>query len=278
MKTTQLLLCRLDGFLIVAAMVAFQTASAQPQPVPPQVGLQRAADGRLLISTTGDVSRAVLEQASSLRAPVSWSPAQTTGDGAVSDHAAMRVFRLRILPVPPAPPSGTGLGVLQFVEAPLRVRAGETVQFVVVGDGNTPVNAMWFVNRQAGGSVANGLINVVGRFIAPPTPTNRPVEIRAEVVAANGDRSFALTVVEILPPLPPRSSALISAAAGGALASADDRASIQVPPGALAQDTTIQIAAAGPEAIAAFNDDDARTQDVLAQVELLPDGTKGSKD
>lgn len=259
--------CLLAGLTWLAA-----TAGTAQSP-PPGLELRRSGDGRLQLTATGDVSRAVLEQASSLAPVVTWSPAQTTETGIVSEHGAMRVFRLRILPVPPPPASGAALGALEFVESPLRVRSGETVLFTVVGAGNTPVNATWFVNRQPGGSMADGLINVIGRYTAPPVPTNRPVEIRAEVVAANGDRSMAQTMVEILPPLPAQSPARIAAVAGGVVTAADERASIEIPPGALAQDVTIQIAAAGAEAIATFNDDDARMVDVLAQVELLPDGT-----
>ena len=261
-----------DRIWLMAGLTLLTVAVSPAQSPPPGLEVRRASDGRLLITPTGDVSRAVLEQANSVGPGARWIPAQVTGDGAFDETARMRVFRLRIEPVPPPPTSGGRLGVLAFDQAPPQVRAGETVRFVVAGEALTLVEPRWFVNGTEGGTIGDGIITVLGRYTAPHSPTNRTVEIRAEVTAANGDFAVAQTFVEILPPLPPRVSVLIPAATGGTLESENARATIQVPPNALAQDTTLQVIAAGPEELEAINADEGPAFDVLARVELLPDG------
>ena len=271
--------CLLLGRIVLSAalmVILVVQTSAQTTDLP-RLDLRRNDNGRLILSTKGDTGRAVLEQSDSLTPPINWGPARTTGggaiEGAINDRAQLRVYRLRLVPVPPAPASSAHLGVLGFKEAPPRVHSGETVQFIVTGEAGTEVDTRWSVNGQLGGSASDGFISVLGRFTGPPTPTNHTVEILAEVTAANGDRTLAQTLVEVLSPLPPHEAALIPASTGGELLAADERARIEIPRGAMLKDAFIEIRPVRPDQLALLNADATQTHDVIARVEFLPDGT-----
>ncbi len=258
---------RLLSLALLGAAVAAACAAETPTL---RLDIQRDGNANLRIKTEDSTGRAVLEESGNLGNAARWVPAQTFGDSLVS-QTGVRFYRLRLVPAPPPAASGNHLGGLVLAPGPVRLSAGEAVQFTAEGLARTPADAQWFVNNQPGGSEELGRITPLGRYVAPALRTNRVVEIRAEVVAANGDRLQAQTVAEIVAATT-ISPLLIPSAPGGSVESADGRAVVVVPPGALAQDTVIGVTPATVDELNALNDDETSTNDVLARVELQPDG------
>jgi len=259
----------LGGTLSASVLVVH--AWAQPDP---SVQLRWAADGRLLLETSGDTNRAVLEQASALTAPLVWKPAQRTAAGAVDTDAPQRFFRLRLAPAGLLPPSAAALGDLLLQEASPSLRPGETAQFAVTSEGGAPIEAVWSVNGIPGGSTNVGLISAQGVFSAPRLATRLTVTVSAEVRAKNGDVSSARTLVEVAAQPAQEGFALLSSPAGGTVLAQGGVAQVEVTPGALPRDTLIEIFAADLAMLERLNTAQGETNLILANVTLLPEGAR----
>jgi len=263
---------KLSRVLLLSLAAVAITPSTSTQAQQPSLQIQRESSGVLRLSTTGDTNRAVLEQTDSLWPLINWQPAAVNPEGVVVNEVSVRVFRLRLLPGPPLPASAALLGPVTFPGAPPQVKAGERVQFEVVGQANSTVDALWSVNGIPSGSAAVGFINASGVFSAPPVPSGPFVTIQAEVVSANGDRSYAQTIIHVAPQAADPSKP-VQAAVGGEVESDDGQNSLVVPPGALKQDTILSIAPGTADQLEAFNANDDADFDVVAMAVLGPDGS-----
>jgi hypothetical protein len=231
----------------------------------PEVQLRRTDEGRLLLQTSGATTGLVLEQADSLAVPVMWRLASLAADGSVDPAGETRFFRWRRV-AGEAPVVSTWL---EFSEPPAQARPGEPVQFefdplaAVLGE------VTWRVNGIAGGDADAGFISATGLFQAPPTTSERTVEITAEQSFADGTVALARTQLTVQAMPLPTGERRLPAATGGAVVSADGRARLTVPPGAVAADATWSVTAVPARELAAFDGED---HDALAVLSLSPDG------
>lgn len=151
----------------------------------------------------------------------------------------------------------------------LVVTAGEPQQFIAIAsklpaDGG---NLTWKVDGIPGGNLTVGTINSDGLYTAPQAGAS-PLEVTVSVCFSSDPSVSDELQVTVLPaPIPP-GGGLVGAIPGGKLVSIDSLTKLEVPPGALAADTSITLRTLGPSEFPPANPG-AR---ILGAAEFLPAG------
>lgn len=258
------------GGLATVALVAVAQMSAPASVTAPTTTLRvrRGEGDRFLLESSANLGRVVLEQTDSLVAPVTWTPAQLAADGSFLPAGSTRFFRWRSLTeVSSLPVSETW----EFSAPRAEARPGEPVAFEVAGVPVSPGELVWRVDGVVGGGPETGIIRADGLFLPARVATERRVEITAEREVGDGTVAQARTWLTLRPAEPVPGERLLTALEGGLVESADQRAWIEVPPGALAEERVWSVV---PLAAGALSSEDGPDHVALAVLSLEPRGVE----
>jgi hypothetical protein len=260
---------RLGGLATVALVaVAQMPAPASVMSPATTLRVRRAEGNRFLLETSANPGRVVLEQADSLAAPVSWTPAQVAADGSFVPGGSTRFFRWRSLPEVSSLPVSENW---EFSATRAEARPGEPIAFEVAGVPVSPGELVWRVDGVVGGGPETGTIRADGLFVPARVATERRVEITAEREVGDGTVAQARTWLTLRPAEPVPGERRLPALAGGVVESADQRARIEVPAGALAEERVWSVV---PVAAGGLSVEDGPDHVALAVLALEPRGVE----
>ena len=151
----------------------------------------------------------------------------------------------------------------------LEVTAGENLALVAVTtrllkDGG---GVIWYVEGIEGGNAVVGTINEEGVYSAP-AGVSEPLDVVISATLIFDTGVFDEVIVTVRPKAIPPGGGMVSAVAGGNLISGDGLTALEIPPGALAADTSISLRTLPTVELPPANPG----MRVLGAVEFLPEG------